>query len=195
MTTETYPVDLGALLDELGAERVIEDEVELAEFTVGDVTFVPEGPAAFGVSLTNTGAGVVGDGWVREAVRTECSRCLVPCSLELAGTFEAFYVRPGQEEGIPEEQEYEVIREGRVDLGPALRAALAIEAPFAPLHDPECAGICPTCGADRNVETCSCPEEARPDNPFAVLQRILPERQGAGAGGGGQGGTDEPHGD
>ena len=173
---ETYPIELGALLDELGAERVIEDEADLGEFTVGDVTFHPEGAASFGVSLTNTGAGVVADGWVRETVRTECSRCLEPCAVEITGTIEGFYVTPSHVEGVPEEQEYELIHEGRIDLGHALRAALAIDAPYAPLHDPDCAGICPACGANRNVEPCSCHEQLAtdPDNPFAALQELFP---------------------
>lgn len=167
-------MNVGALLDELGAERVVEDQVELGEFRVGDVTFTPAAPAAFNVSLTNTGAGVVGDGWVRETLVTECSRCLNPCTIELSAVIEAFYVLPGHEEGVPEEQEYDIIRNNLVDLGPALRTALAVEAPFAPLHDPECAGICPVCGADRNLEPCECHAEAGPDNPFSVLQGMFP---------------------
>ena len=35
-------------------------------------------------------------------------------------------------------------------------AGLILEAPFAPLHDEDCAGICPQCGADLNTDPCDC---------------------------------------
>jgi len=52
-------------------------------------------------------------------------------------------------------------------------AALVIEAPFAPLHDPGCAGLCATCGTDLNVETCTCGEAAAEGHPFSALKDLL----------------------
>ena len=55
-------------------------------------------------------------------------------------------------------------------------SALVLEAPFAPLHDDDCAGICPECGADLNTEPCDCASKPDPDNPFAALGDLLDER-------------------
>jgi uncharacterized protein len=56
---------------------------------------------------------------------------------------------------------------------PSIMGALVLEAPFAPLHAEDCAGICPACGADMNTDPCEC--DAKPDklNPFAALGGLL----------------------
>jgi uncharacterized protein len=48
-----------------------------------------------------------------------------------------------------------------------------LEAPFAPLHDEECAGICPECGADLNQGPCGCETAVRGPHPFAALEGLL----------------------
>jgi len=44
----------------------------------------------------------------------------------------------------------------RIDLAPLAREALLLELPLAPLCQAECAGLCPTCGADLNAGPCGC---------------------------------------
>jgi uncharacterized protein len=91
-------------------------------------------------------------------------------------------VRPGDDQGLPEEQEIEYIdAENHVDVLPAVMAALVLEAPFAPLHDEECAGICPACGADLNNGPCACAQNSGNDNPFAALQGLLQDGTADGA--------------
>jgi uncharacterized protein len=49
-----------------------------------------------------------------------------------------------------------------LDLGPLVREALLLELPATPLCRPDCRGLCPRCGVDRNVETCSCVADVDP---------------------------------
>jgi uncharacterized protein len=73
---------------------------------------------------------------------------------------------------MPEEQEVELIADDMtVDLEPAVTQELVVDLPFAPLHDPDCRGICPACGADRNVSECGCVAESAP-SPFDVLKDL-----------------------
>jgi uncharacterized protein len=37
-----------------------------------------------------------------------------------------------------------------------VRENLLLDAPIAPVCRPDCAGLCPTCGADLNAATCHC---------------------------------------
>ena len=46
-----------------------------------------------------------------------------------------------------------------LDLSEAVRQYREIELPMQPLCGPDCAGLCPTCGRDLNMETCQCPQE------------------------------------
>jgi uncharacterized protein len=103
-----------------------------------------------------------------------CARCLASFATEIAGEVDGFYVRPGHEDGIPEEQAIEYIdAENVIDILPAIMAALVLEAPFAPLHDEECAGICPTCGKDLNQGPCGCGGTVDSAHPFAALGKLL----------------------
>ena len=43
-----------------------------------------------------------------------------------------------------------------LDLAPLARDAIVLELPLAPLCRDDCAGLCPSCGADRNEGACGC---------------------------------------
>jgi uncharacterized protein len=42
----------------------------------------------------------------------------------------------------------------KLELSEAAREALLLEVPMAPRCREDCRGLCPVCGADRNVEPC-----------------------------------------
>ena len=171
---ESYRVDIGSILDVLGESLEIADELSFEQFVVGTEAFAPRGQASFRVTLTNTGTAVIAMGSVEFPVTATCSRCLVEFPTDIAGEVNGFYVTPGHEDGVPEEQEIEYIdAEGFVDLYPAILAALVLEAPFAPLHDEACRGICAQCGADLNEGPCTCEDRHSETHPFAALKDLL----------------------
>lgn len=176
-----HRINLKRIIAEIGADLVAEGEIEMETLTVGDVSFRFREPVRYSVTFTNTGGGIVADGTAEALVSTECSRCLSEFEMTLSGAVEGFYVSPDRVESIPQEQEFELIEDDKVDIEPAVSAALAVDAPFAPLHAEDCAGICPLCGCDRNVEECDCAEEPAA-SPFDVLKGMFAE---------GEKGTDE----
>lgn len=167
-----YPIDIRGALDALGSQRVVDGELVLSDVSLGDELFAFSGPASFTVELTNTGAGIVATGQARARATTVCVRCLCDFELDVAGEVQGFYVDGDHDEGIPHEQEVERISDFRVDLEPALVQAVVVELPFAPLHSPDCAGLCPVCGADLNEGACSCSPEV-PDTRLAGLKDLL----------------------
>jgi uncharacterized protein len=171
---ESYRVDIGSILDVLGECVSVDDEVAVDGFAVGDEEFTPLGPVRFALTVANTGTAVIATGTAELPVRATCARCLAEFPTEILGEVDGFYIMPGDEEGVPEEQEIEYVDpEGFVDLWPAIHAALVLEAPFAPLHDEECAGICAQCGADLNDGPCGCPQGPDDTHPFAGLKDLL----------------------
>jgi uncharacterized protein len=62
-------------------------------------------------------------------------------------------------------------RGSEIELGAFFREVIALAFPVQPLCREECRGLCPHCGVDRNVETCSCPEVRRP-SPFEALRAL-----------------------
>ena len=172
---ETYRVDVKSVLDVLGESIEVSDALPMAHFDVGDERFDLREPIGFTVTLTNGGTGVVAMGSVVAKATATCARCLVEFPLTIEAAVDGYYVQPGDTENIPEEQEVgEIDADGYVDILPAVMGALVLEAPFAPLHADDCAGICPDCGADLNSEQCDCGSAPDPGNPFAALGDLLP---------------------
>lgn len=168
-------VDVSSTLEDLGASAAVEGEFSLDHLAVGDEVFHLVEPASYSVELQNTGTGIVASGTVSALTSATCSRCLEPFELEIDAQVEGFYVQPGHEDEIPEEQEIEpVFADGTIDLAPALQAALTLEAPFAPVHDEECAGLCPVCGCNLNEEQCTCHIDLEAAGPFAGLRDLVP---------------------
>jgi uncharacterized protein len=62
-----------------------------------------------------------------------------------------------------------------LDLSEAVRQYTVINIPMKPLCKPNCAGLCPQCGANRNEAPCQCPQE-QGDPRWAVLQQLLPKK-------------------
>lgn len=174
METAAYLVDVRPVLEDLGGVIGVDARVELPVITLGTEEFAPRAPASVRIQITNTGAGIVASGTVSAEFDATCSRCLAPFVLPLTAEVDGFYVHPGGETDLPEEQDFGFVEDGSVDLMPAILSALALEAPFAPLHDPECKGICPSCGSDLNVGACDCPPPETA-SPFSALRSLLPE--------------------
>ncbi|NTU70343.1 MAG: DUF177 domain-containing protein [Coriobacteriia bacterium] len=171
---ESYPVEIAGILDTLGESISVSDTLTLTELDVGDEHFALTEPISFTVTLTNGGTGVVALGTVVANAVATCARCLIEFPLVIEADVDGYFVHPGDTENIPEEQDFaEIGAEGFVDILPEIMSALVLEAPFAPLHADDCAGICPECGADMNTEPCGCDEEPDSDNPFASLGDLL----------------------
>ena len=171
----TYLVDLSEIMSEAGASLEIDDDVPLASLTVGDTVAMFEAPPRLRVTISNAGEGIILLGTVDVVATYDCSRCLEPFSRAITGSIEGSVTSPERRDSVGEDEEWYPLGEDRsLDLMPAVEAALAIEIPYAPLHDEECRGICPTCGCDLNRDTCSCPEASGdPDHPFAALKDLI----------------------
>ena len=56
-----------------------------------------------------------------------------------------------------------------IDLSAFVHEVIALLLPVQPVCRDDCRGLCPRCGADRNVTSCECVEK-QPASPFAVLE-------------------------
>lgn len=100
-----------------------------------------------------------------EGVRlAECRRCLEPVRRPLAGDFVVVYA----DDDVIDDGEGSDLRpvgatETTLELGEALREELILATDRWVLCRPDCAGLCPICGANRNEQTCDCsPDETDP---------------------------------
>lgn len=121
--------------------------------------------------FTRTAQGLYGDGSLEALIQVECDRCLEPFDLPLTPKVKELFVYPDSKAddpllGIPET--------GILNLHPLLREILVLEMPTHPLCQPNCLGLCPVCGGNRNVVGCEHPTDHL-DPRMAVLKSLLPE--------------------
>lgn len=94
-----------------------------------------------------------------------CQRCLGSVTEPVDEEVELLLLR--HERGADEEERelgekdlgVVVVDEDEVDLQPILVEQIQLNVPMRPLCREECAGLCPTCGADLNQGRCDCVNE------------------------------------
>lgn len=114
-------------------------------------------PVAGRAHVARTNRGLLVTGHFTTALADSCGRCLapvrVPLELDLDEEFlPVLDIATGQP--LDRSLEPEVARlsdHHEMDLGTPVREAIQLAAPIVPLCRPDCLGLCPECGADRNL--------------------------------------------
>jgi len=98
-----------------------------------------------------------------------CARCVEPVPTHLAGDFDLIF-RPedadavGGEHAItPDETEIGYYQKSGLSLEDVVREQVLLSLPGRTLCKEDCKGLCPRCGQNLNLATCSC--DAAPANP------------------------------
>lgn len=152
-----FVLEIGALRRAPGSRRNVSVEAEIPELFVSGSRVPEEALVRFSGVLESVHDGILVRGVVEAPWTGECRRCLEPAAGAIRAEVRELAVEDGDEETTyaldPEE----------LDLEPMLHDAVILELPLAPLCSDACQGICPQCGADRNLEPCSCtpPLDAR----------------------------------
>lgn len=165
MAHSPFVVSVGQLLRAPGDRRKEVRSGPLPGLAV-TASAVPEGAeVTVEVTLDAVPGAVVATGRVIAPWTGPCRRCLADTSGTIAvDVREVFEEEPDPEQTYP-------IEGDRLDLEPLARDTVLLELPLAPLCREDCAGICPTCGADRNVAPCGC-VEAPKDPRWAALDAL-----------------------
>jgi len=101
------------------------------------------------LEVTRPGGATMLDLRVRARLVGPCMRCLGHAEVEAAATGREFHdpdARPG------DELRSDYVAEDQLQVGAWARDAIALEIPEQVLCRPDCAGLCPVCGKDLNVE-------------------------------------------
>jgi len=103
------------------------------------------------IRLSRTAAGILVQGHLETAIKSECYRCLDPVTYPVTVRVEELFAYP-----TPTVAEFSVHEDGILDLAPLLRAEVLIASSSGLLCRPDCKGLCPNCGANWNHTTCTC---------------------------------------
>ena len=107
---------------------------------------------------SHAGSGeIVVRGTLNGTLRQECRRCLEPVSTRLAEEVTMVFV-PSAHPGAEDDGDVRFFKNNaaELDLGEPVREELILAIDPYVVCDPDCRGLCPRCGANRNTETCTC---------------------------------------
>lgn len=150
MKTALLTHGVADLLRRPGSWRDTDFDVVLDDLVVLGAHVPAGAPVHLDLRLEAVNEGVVAKGSATAHWQGECRRCLGPVEGTLrAEVLEVFEVHAVDGETRP-------LVGDHIDLDPVAREALMLELPLAPVCADDCAGLCDTCGVDRNTTSCDC---------------------------------------
>jgi uncharacterized protein len=111
--------------------------------------------------------GILVSGRIAGMWTLRCARCLREFSEAFEVDVNELFVPRPFEDG----DDYRLDPEGLIDPDQMVRDAVGVQLPFSPLCRPDCRGLCPVCGGDRNLG--ECPGHAEVDPRWAGLEELL----------------------
>jgi uncharacterized protein len=171
MAGSTLVVPVAELLRRPGSQRHLMIDVAAEGLATRDARVPDGGIVSVDVGLESLSDGITVDGELRATWEATCRRCLGAATGPLRAEVHELYQRH------PIDEDAFTLEGDQLDLRPMVRELVLVELPLAPLCREDCQGLCPVCGADRNVTACG-HENGPPDPRWAALEALrgqLPE--------------------
>jgi len=150
----------------VGQQESVELDVE--KTTVGDLELAHlRGTLEF----TRVAEGILVQGELDVEAKTECTRCLTPFFEPIKIEFEDIISLPGAD--LTAERPVRVHEDGWIDLAPLVREYAWLGLPVSPVCSPDCRGICPECGGNRNLGECDCEDVLTIDPRWEALRELV----------------------
>ncbi len=141
-------------------------------FEPGAIDFGSEGlrqtsPLRWNATAERAGEEIRITGFLETTVELNCSRCLEPAKVEVRRPFDLFFRE--SDENMFDEDEVALTEEDtrtaffsgtQLAIGDILREQVLLALPMKVLCKVDCKGLCPVCGTNRNLNSCSCTDES-----------------------------------
>jgi uncharacterized protein len=115
------------------------------------------------------------------AVETGCVRCLELFAMDIHQDLDLLYLHQSENVGPEDDEERELFdkdmavgfyQDDKIDLKHMIWEQVYLALPMKPLCKEDCRGLCPQCGTNLNLSTCSCERETV-DPRLATLKALL----------------------
>jgi uncharacterized protein len=162
-------------------------EVKERPFVEDDVKYVS--PVIGRFTVTNGGSALVIRGNISTLVELECGRCLsemhFPVDAEIT---EEFSLSDAEAAVSARDMNLTVVQDDENEVPPGLfedhvmnfavliRQAAILEIPLSPLCQEECRGLCPSCGKNRNENSCQC-DALTTSKPLSRLADLIRQKE------------------
>jgi uncharacterized protein len=153
------------LLHQPAHRRVVSVVLPVATLDIADDRLDPSSEVAVEVVLDSLTEGIVANGTVVVPWVGQCRRCLVEMrSSSMSELYELYSPNPIDDD-------VGTIVGDELDLTDAVRELVIADLPLAPLCRPDCAGLCPRCGVERNHTDCGHSSEPA-DSRWEALEML-----------------------
>jgi uncharacterized protein len=125
-----------------------------------------DGEIRVSLQLKAMNDGIEVTGTVNAPWATVCRRCLVDVAGVAVGHVDELY------QIEPLDPDAYLIEDGQLDLVPLVRETVLLELDLERQCRDDCAGLCPGCGIDRNVDSCEC-DTSVADDRWAALEGFV----------------------
>ena len=126
-------------------------------------------PWTVGIDYRQSGGGYIFHAAVEGAIATACQRCLVPVRHTVRGEFDLM-VRRGEPGDGGDDVVFLAAQQYEVEFDPFIHEAIVVNTPMIIVCGEECRGLCPVCGANRNIDACTC--ESPADERWDALKKL-----------------------
>ncbi len=99
----------------------------------------------------------------------DCDRCLETVTLPIDNEFDLYFLpedaqaqHSGETELLERDLDVSTYQNDRIDLNELVLEQLELSLPTRVLCTADCKGLCPQCGTNWNVESCTCPPPVDP---------------------------------
>lgn len=147
-------LQLKQLFDIVGENKSFEYEISLDDLKPYE-SYPFISPIAITGTLVNRAGVVTLDFSVKFTMKLNCDRCLCEFEREFSYDFHHVLVRSLNTEN----DDYVVCGENILDLNELAISDLLLQLPSKILCRDDCKGLCPHCGNDNNISSCSCTKE------------------------------------
>lgn len=165
ITVPELQFNVAQLLKEAtGATRSFEINAENFQLPNNGVEFVT--PLTGYVQFLRTGADILVTGTLESTIQKDCGRCLNPFTAPVKIELEEIFfptidiltgnMLPASDDA---DEANRIDEQHTLNLYEVVRQALLLESDGVLYCKPDCKGLCPHCGCDRNVEPCTCQDE------------------------------------
>ena len=161
-------IDVRELLGHPGAQRTLEISGSLEELGTEVAHVAQDRPVIGRLLLESIVEGILVTGGLTGVLRLECARCLT----EFEESFDFAVQEMFVPQAGPADDEYPLNPTGVIQPEQMFRDTIGVELPFSPLCKPDCLGLCPVCGGDRNLGECPGGHESA-DPRWQGLEQLL----------------------
>jgi uncharacterized protein len=161
-------IDVRDLLGQPGTSREVHVQGTLEDLGTELAGVPADRPLEADLLLESIVEGILVSGRVRATMQLRCARCLKDFEAALDVEVSELYVTAPDPDG----EQYPLDPEGSLEPEQMVRDTVGVELPFSPLHSPDCLGLCPVCGGDRNLGECP-GDHPQTDTRWAGLDAVL----------------------